>query len=295
MDDANAILILIAESDETKKAFRDTFNRDRYDGPLKKDDEKASKSSSDTASRGTTPSCQGDGEDESEICRLLLTFNKPPKDIGRGFSFGTNQHKCDVLLKPEKKNQMSRLHFSITFDEKQQLVLRDTSTHGTWVSFGEDKDPNPRHHFQWVLFSDQGLIKVTIGKLCFRIEHPSHAGCEAQYQANVESYLEQSQRADPPLDFLNIDSNTTNAALTDLLPPKQRPKYRKISVIGRGDFGTVYKALDVSTGDSYALKEFYRGDWKREVEILRGISHVSITLHQRPIAYHVRRSILSGL
>lgn len=43
--------------------------------------------------------------------------------------------------------------------------------------------------------------------------------------------------------------------------------------LGRGAFRTVSKAVDVSSGDEYAVKIFYHGDCKKVVEILKCISH----------------------
>ena len=276
MDDANLILILVAEGDKAKGAFSHKLNRDRHHGPLKKKDENASESSSDAVSRGTTPSISGYEEDESEIHQILLRFDDLRKDIGRGFGFGKDEHRCDVFL-PYKP--LSQLHFRITFDEKHQLILEDTSKNGTWVSYGDEKDPDPRNYRRFLLLPDRGSIKVTIGKLCFRIEFPNHASCEAQFQTNVKLYLERSQKADPPLNLLNFDIHETTAPLTGLPAPNQDPKYHRSSVIGRGDFGIVYEAWDASTGDPVALKEVYRGNWNREVEILRSISHVSIIVY----------------
>ena len=42
--------------------------------------------------------------------------------------------------------------------------------------------------------------------------------------------------------------------------------------LGRDAFRTVYKAVDVSSGDECAVRMFYHGDWK-EVEILKFNSH----------------------
>ena len=48
--------------------------------------------------------------------------------------------------------------------------------------------------------------------------------------------------------------------------------------LGRGGFSIVYKAVDISTGDVYAAKKFHNGDWKKEVDILISLLHVSVIL-----------------
>ena len=53
----------------------------------------------------------------------------------------------------------------------------------------------------------------------------------------------------------------------------------------RGDFGTIYKAVDVSTGDVYIAKKFHHGNWKKEVYILMNILHVSVIINQMINSY----------
>ena len=45
--------------------------------------------------------------------------------------------------------------------------------------------------------------------------------------------------------------------------------------LGHDDFDTIYKIVDVSTGDVHAIKKFHHDDWKKEVDILMSLSHVS--------------------
>lgn len=46
--------------------------------------------------------------------------------------------------------------------------------------------------------------------------------------------------------------------------------------LGSGTYGTVYKALEVSTGNVYAAKVFNSGvDCANEVQIMKSVTHVS--------------------
>ena len=56
---------------------------------------------------------------------------------------------------------------------------------------------------------------------------------------------------------------------------EQEPIYFLKEELGRGGFGTIHKAVDVSTGDVHAAKKFHHDDWKKEVDILISLSHVS--------------------
>ena len=40
-------------------------------------------------------------------------------------------------------------------------------------------------------------------------------------------------------------------------PPGQEPIYLLEKELGHGDFSTIYKAVDISTGDVHAVKKFH--------------------------------------
>jgi serine/threonine protein kinase len=81
-------------------------------------------------------------------------------------------------------------------------------------------------------------------------------------------------------------------------PRQLTMRYMKFGKLGSGQFGTVYKALDIDTGKFLAVKIFQRPEqasaqaaWeeskyyalKREVENLSRISHVSNTSSSRKL------------
>lgn len=70
---------------------------------------------------------------------LQLTFDEKSKNASKGYSFDTDSKKCDVLLRPRGAHSISELHFCITFndtiDDKKCLILRDSSTNETAVSY----------------------------------------------------------------------------------------------------------------------------------------------------------------
>lgn len=87
---------------------------------------------------------------------------------------------------------------------------------------------------------------------------------QAQYEALVESYLQEHQ------DAMLAHSQRPISLVT------KRPIYLRCKKIGKGTFGTVYKVIDVSTGLEYAAKTL--GDFKRrnEAAILSMLSHVGV-------------------
>ncbi|KAL8869031.1 MAG: hypothetical protein Q9174_004578 [Haloplaca sp. 1 TL-2023] len=205
-------------------------------------------------------------------------FDNKPKNLEKGFTFGLDPQKCDVLLGGWPS--FSREHFRITLNAQGDVVLEDTSRVGTCVEYKSEK-PSGRNKFSWILFPYYSNIEVTLNKgtkltneLVFKVEWPNNRkSCPAEYEAYRHAYLEARRNALPALSQLGVGSQQTTAVLTAQYSPKKQPIYLKGDELGRGSFGTVSKAVDVSTGYEYAAKLFRGGDWNNEVEILKGLWH----------------------
>lgn len=149
-------------------------------------------------------------------------------------------------------------------------MLRDTSTHGSAVSYDEQAKDEVRHHFTWIhnLKNDEGeyyKIQVHIGELEFKVKLASYQTCEVEYNENMENFLKNSRTADPPLGALNIDSFTTEVP-SHSCTPGQRPVYVEQKILGEDSFGRVYKVIDASTGAIYARKTFHHPRWVKDLE-----------------------------
>lgn len=78
------------------------------------------------------------------------------------------------------------------------------------------------------------------------------------------------------MDKVNVRSRNTSTAQSEAVTPRQGPIYLQQEPIGEGAFGRVYKLVDVSTGEPYAGKAFFRSVWNREVAIMRKVKHVGV-------------------
>ena len=123
MDKYNSKLIvtLVAKDHLAEKAWKE--NKDYYVSLYD-----FNNGGADLSSRETTPAYQ-----ILEL-KLEITFGYSPKVPQRGFMFESILRAYDVLLEI-KRNGFSDQYFSITFDKKGRLVLKDTSTYGTRISY----------------------------------------------------------------------------------------------------------------------------------------------------------------
>ena len=271
-NDPRRIVTLVADGTMAERAWNRPENRDRCEPASGSDAEVV-----DIPSRGTTPAVST--YDEEPASKIHLTFGKKPTNLEKGFVFGSDSQKCDVLL--GGWGGFSRQHFRITFNARGEVILEDTSRVVTCVDYNGE-EPHGRNQFTWILFYKYKNIKITLNKegnkLVFKVQWPDRKYCQAEYEAHRDAYLEERRNALPSLSQLGVESQQTTALLTAQHSPRQQRIYLPEEELGRGSFGTVSKAVDVSTGYEYAAKMFHGGNWKREVEILKSVSHVSVIL-----------------
>ncbi|KAL9634119.1 MAG: hypothetical protein Q9204_003124 [Flavoplaca sp. TL-2023a] len=276
-NDPRIIVTLVASCPTAERAWNRPENRDRCKPAPKPAPEPAGDVDS-IPSREPTPAGQSQGHS-----KIHLDFDNKPKNLDKGFVFGSDPQKCDVLL--GRWPSFSREHFRITFNARGDVVLEDTSRVKTCVEY-EGEKPSGRNHFTWILSRCYDTIEVTLNKgeddnrhrhpneLVFNVEWPENRqSCLIEYEAYRDAYFKARRNALPALSQLGVESQHTTALLTAQNFPRQQPIYLKREELGRGSSGTVYKAVDVSIGYEYAAKKFHGGNWKKEVEILRSVSH----------------------
>ena len=211
--------------------------------------------------------------------------------------FGSDPRICDIFL-GERGAGFSGQQFCITFNQRGEVIFKNISRKKARVDYNGE-DPSLRIQFTWILFDTYQNIEITIGEkndLIFKVEWPKDRKVRlAEYETHLDAYFEERRNALPPFSQLDMESQPTTAVLTAKHssrqespqqesprqkaprqePPGQEPIYLLKEELGRGSFSTVHKAVDISTGDVYAAKRFHHGDWKKEVDILMSLSHVS--------------------
>ncbi|KAK4985842.1 hypothetical protein LTR50_005696 [Elasticomyces elasticus] len=278
MEDPNALLTLIAVSDTAETAFALSHNTHRYSPPSL---------SRGISSRESTPfpdAHEQNGELGS-YHRLQLTFDQSPKNIQEGYVFGTDPRVCDVLLgRTRGGGSISGKHFCITLDPQHRVVLRDFSRCGTAVSYDGQGKGQKRSCFTWIILQGFEEIEVQLSgtKFTFQIVLADHKERQSEYLAHVNGFLQKRMTLEdsgsvlPPFGMLDIRSQNTTAASTASRSPTRGCIYILLQELGRGAFGRVYKAVDVSTGTMYAGKAFCYPGWQAEVEAMKRASHQRI-------------------
>ena len=297
--DPRLIVTLKADGTTAERAWNRPQNQDRC--------LPASEFVVDISSRESTPAV------DQPASQIQLTFDDKPKDLQKGFVFGSDSQICDVFLS-EQGAGFSGQQFYITFNERGEVIFKNTSRKKAQVDYNGE-DPSRRNQFTWILFDTYQNIKITLGKddLIFKIKWPKHGTYRAEYKVHRSAYFKERRSALPSLSQLGMESQQTTAVPTaqnspgqeppGQEPPGQEPIYLLEEELGRGSFSTVHKAVDVSTGDVYTAKRFYHGDWKKEVDILISLSHVSgvVDLMTDPCltfrkgAYREIREVLGGV
>lgn len=274
--DPRLIVTLEAVSPTAERAWNRPQNQDRC--------LPASEFVVDISSRESTPAV---GQPVSQI---QLTFDDKPKNFEKGFVFGSDPQICDVFL-GERGAGFSGQQFCITFNERGEVIFKNKSRKKAQVDYNGE-NPSRRTQFTWILFDTYENIEITVGDkndLIFKVKWPENRKfCRAEYETHRDAYFKERRNALPPLSQLDMESQQTTAGITAQHSPRQKPPRQEApkqepiflleEELGHGGFGTVHKAVDVSTGDVHAAKKFHHGDWKKEVDILMSLSHVSVII-----------------
>jgi hypothetical protein len=181
----------------------------------------------------------------------------------------------------DKVEKVSQRHFSITFDAQRRVIVRDTSTNRTAVSYDGQAGNELRSYFTWIIFPGYKTIEVSIPRagISFEIKLGTHKNRDEEFFANVDAVFPPSVRMGEgglatPLQQLVMSSQNRSVASSGIATPRRGAIFLQHERIGKGAFGRVYRVTDVSTGEDYAGKAIDYSDCEREVAIMRQVDHV---------------------
>lgn len=270
MDNPSLVARLVALNERTRKAWAHPHNKKHY-VPASFQGFKAC----GRASRQPTPAdedmiqdvCKEDTEPE-----LRLYLHNRPRDITKGWVFGSDKRDCDIYcgeLDKESKYNIGRQTFSITLNELGQVILKHLrKTNRTQVQY-DSQNAGPRQEFVWTMLPFCPNIYVISAKqlkfevIVLQLEEQTDLCLRFRSQFLMDVWLGKlSRRAPSPV--------STQPMEPFYYVCKDRP-------LGGGSFGNVYIVVDVSTGVEYAGKTFHGEHSRSEADILANQDHVSHT------------------
>ena len=204
---------------------------------------------------------------------LRLHLNSRPKNISKGWIFGSDQAVCDIYCgehDQEGSYNIGRQTFSITISKQRHVILthlRDRIK--TSVQYGS-QNAGTRREFVWIMFPDCPAIFITTARnLIFRVI-VEESNAPADHEGLRDRFLKEVEESMPPVPDLSI--------------AKTEPFYYKPEVkeLGRGSFGKVCIVMDASTGMEYAGKTFFGKAMGEEAKILAKQDHVSHIVFSLP-------------
>lgn len=239
--------------------------------------------------------------DDDIVCRIICTTGQIPirdlradvtgvlnhrDPIKKTWTFGRNS-MCDYHL--GDITRLSNKHFQILLGEDGNLLLKDTSTNGTWLNGQKvDKDRNQ-------LLSQGDEITVGVGvpadvlTLVVFINERFKQGLDRAKQERLNG--KKSSRS---------DVSTENA-----LQGVFKDFSIKDEVVGQGAFAVVKKAVERSTGKTYAAKIISKRKLmgnldgvSRELAVLRKLHHPRIVrlkgFYEDQECYYLLMEFVSG-
>lgn len=224
--------------------------------------------------------------DDNIVCRIICTSGQIPirdlradveeivrekASIKKVWTFGRNP-ACDYHL--GNITRLSNKHFKILLGEDGNLLLRDNSTNGTWLNGQKvERDRNQ-------ILSQGDEITVGVGvpedtlTLVVFINEKFKQSLEQVKMSGLRSTLDRTGGKSKLQSSAGANSSRTGVFMDFSI---------KDEVVGQGAFATVKKAVERSTGKTFAAKIISKrkvmGNMDgvtRELEVLRKLDHPRI-------------------
>ena len=210
--DLSSLLVLVEpEGSEAQAAFRISHNEGcRHAGKARdalKDDTDATSSKTNLTSHIADP-------DRLSAVYLALGFDQSPKDMSRGFIFGSDPEICDVLLAENNHSGMSGNHFSISIDWRTgnpliTCLTPEKGSTGIRIKLGLTFSLFLQNEWK-VLDPGETAIIMISETMKIVVHSPGLNARGSVYRNNLEDYFHEYQDAVPEMAHLKLfDSDPT--------------------------------------------------------------------------------------
>jgi hypothetical protein len=225
--------------------------------------------------RDTTPYVKQD------IVKISVQIDKIPQANTDQWSFGSDPKLCDYLLDTGKGRGVSGKHFLVYHNwESRVLMIKNLSSSNPLILRDQDDDKTSIRQGETRALPFPGC-HLEVGLLTFKMEIPDRGIEQRPYDQKLEEFRIRTKDAIPALENLSFNKRgkTTPAVGKHLsgLTVTSR-KYSRLSRLGCGATGSVFKGIHLESGNMVALKDFHdRTTAERisnEIRVLKSIKHV---------------------
>lgn len=225
--------------------------------------------------------------DDDVVCRVICTSGQLSlqdlkvspesviqnhESIKHTWIFGRNRG-CDYFL--GDISRLSNKHFLIMLAEEGTLLLRDTSTNGTWLNGSRiQKDTNHILTQGDEITVGVGVTKDVVSLVIFLNDNfrrrLGELAMVGNHGTNGNINKIQGISSNPNSSRLELEGIHKDFSISD-------------SIVGQGAFATVKKAVERSTGKTFAVKIIHKrkvldkfDGVKRELDVLQKLNHPRI-------------------
>ena len=158
---------------------------------------------------GLDLSAQAADPDTFANAHFSLSLNPGPKDLSKGFVFGSDPQTCDILLAKDKTSGISGNHFSINVDWRSgnPLITCLTPDDGTGIhilSLSENLWKLYLRAASKEIEPDTAITVRVSRRIKLVIHNPSRGRNEFRYNINLQDYLKRCQNAIPNMSHMKL-------------------------------------------------------------------------------------------
>ncbi|KAK6507802.1 hypothetical protein TWF481_006224 [Arthrobotrys musiformis] len=211
------------------------------------------------------PNISGNQSDRRQRA-IVLSLSNPPRNIKKGWVFGTDPTSADVIL--NKAPRISKEHFIIGFNhDSGVLIFTDCSEYGSFYSTNSN-EINPVKLYRETIALNQKAC-IIVGPYCLYISSPQSEENDKKFQRALMEKLgtQFSGTASPiiPGALHVAEELLPEFAIGKTIHQPRCSKYH-VSVVTR-----------MSTGDKYIAKIFRKEcDFSQELQLLKDLRHENI-------------------
>ena len=169
---------------------------------------------------------------------IALHLNQRPKDITKGFVFGSDPRSCDVLLANNKDTGISANHFSIHIDwVTRDPIIKCLSGHGLLVRINGTRTASNLSKNVWQRSKSGTTMNVHINqRLRLVLSSPTRGDQQAAYDRCLNDYFLEYKNAVPELANISLHDLEVTPLILPRCPGLDGREYCTTGRIKTGDF-----------------------------------------------------------